>query len=241
MKWLWLASSGIAVAALVALGVLSVDERDVVWEGRRALCPYCRGELPNLALTCPTCRHTLDWVPAKETCRHCLSRENVEHLRNAFAELGTGAGPQPGALAPFGAAYFEVMQPGACTYCAGLGEVVDGVRNVPCPVCRGEGHCIACGGSRSVALGDPAGWSRLLARREVWERAQDSAALTRLPINADELREADVRALHGYVEAEEPLSGLLAKARARIDEAFAALHVELARKPGPAPPGTSGS
>lgn len=236
MKWLWIVTTAVAVTGLVALGILSVDERDVVWEGREAFCPYCRAPLPNLALACPTCRRTFDWVPTTETCRHCLSPEDVDHLRNAFRALDGGKEPLPGALAEFPAAYFAAMQPGDCTFCAGLKEVVEGGRDdVRCPVCRGEGRCIACGGSRSVAIGEPAGRKRLLDRRGVWERAAASAAVTRLPVNRADLLEADVRSLRGYVEAEELLSPLLDRAAQRIRDAFAALHEELAKKPKAVP------
>ena len=231
MKWLWIAVTGVFVAGLVTLGVLAVDERNVVWEGRAALCPYCRAPLPNLAHACGECRRTVDWSPTSETCTHCLSAEDVQHLRNAFEALATKEEPLPGALAAFPVAYFDAMQPGGCVYCAGLKKVLDGGREkVDCPVCRSDGRCIACGGGRSVVIGDEAGHRRLLERRAVWGRARSSAELTRLAVARARLVDEDVRSLRGFLEAEEQLGDLLLRARDRIAAAFAALHEELAKQ-----------
>ena len=90
-------------------------------------------------------------------------------------------------------------------------------------------------------IGAPEGWSRQLERSAVWEQAEASAELTRLPLDRAALVDADVRALQGYVEAEERLAPLLTQAAGRIRAAFAALHDELARKPDSVSSATSGS
>jgi len=230
----WLIFTGACVAVLVTLGILAVDERNVIWEGRTPLCPYCRSELPNQAIVCKECGRSIDWVSHSETCRWCLSRKDVEHMTNLFDRLKVAKGPLPGELREFPQAYFRTMEAGACAYCGGLGKVMVDGKEVTCPVCRGARRCIACGGDRRVELGDPVAARHLRERHAARELAERRAELTGLPLKLTLLVDQDVDALRGYVEAEtltgEQGRNLLEMARARVKRAFRALHAEVARK-----------
>ncbi|MGH7162630.1 MAG: hypothetical protein ACREID_04030, partial [Planctomycetota bacterium] len=162
----WLAFTGACVAGLVALGILAVDERDVVWEGRAAFCPYCRAPLELYAVSCKECARTLDWASNVEECRWCLHPDDAEALKEWFDSLGLKRDPLPGALAEFPIAYFEAIEAGACSHCGGLGRVLASGREAACPVCRERKRCIACGGDRTVVVGDAAAHRRALERAE---------------------------------------------------------------------------
>jgi len=226
MKWV-LFTSG-CVAALVALGFLAVDERDVVWEGRQPLCGYCRAELAEQAVMCRECNRSLDWRPGSEECRWCLERKDVDHLLRLYRELGE-SGPTPESIAAYGP-YFEAISTGDCTYCGGIGKVMEGGKEAQCPVCRGDKRCVACGGTRSVVIGDSGAHRRWLERQDAHVRAKARGSLTDLPLNDGVLVDEDVDALRGYVEAEklsdELGRNLLEMARARMQGAFRALHEE---------------
>ena len=230
MKWLLFTS--VCVVVLVGLGILAVDERNVVWEGRKALCPYCRAEVVYDSTVCPACDRSFDWRSHKEECRWCLDRDDVEHLLGLYREL-TATGPLPESLAAWGP-YFEAIEAGKCTCCGGTGRVMEGGKDVPCPVCRGDTRCIACGGTRSVVIGDEAAHRHALERIDERARAQERAAVADLPIDVEMLVDEDVSALRGHVEAE-TLSdargdNLLKLARARLKNAFRALHEEQAKR-----------
>jgi hypothetical protein len=230
----WLAFTSACVAALIALGILAVDERDVVWEGRQAVCPYCRAELPDYAVACQKCRRTFDWSPAREPCSWCLGAEDARLLRQEFEELELEeeTEPLPGALAEFPIAYFRAFGAGKCAYCGGIGKVTRGEEELDCPVCFGDGNCIACAGSRTVLVGDEGAHRRKLERERAWEEAHRRSEMTHLKLLRERLFLEDVRALRGYVEAEELVDAegavLVKKAKDRVLAAFAAL--EQARK-----------
>jgi len=229
----WLVFTGACVVALVSLGVLAVDARNVHWEVRAdgpvALCPYCRTEVHRFATVCAQCRRAIDWDAHNDPCRWCLEREDVELLKDRFTALELDEGPLPGDLARYPRAYFLDMEEGACTYCAGLGKVVEGSNGteVNCPVCRGDGRCVACGGDRVVVTGDESAASRLDQRQALWRRALRREAMTHLPLKRALLVDEDVDLLRGYREAEqiedEEGKNLLERARERIEGAFAAL------------------
>lgn len=227
MKWLLFTSA--SVLALIALGILAVDERDVVWEGRKPLCGYCRAELGPHAVVCRECDRSLDWRSNKEECRWCLDRNDVDHLLALYKELAEGA-PLPESVLAYGP-YFDSIDVGSCTYCGGVGKVVDAGNNVACPVCRGLERCIACGGSRSVVIGDEGAHRRALEREDVRRRAQTRAAVADLPLKDEMLLDEDVAALRGNVEAEELRDSAGNKlldemALERLKGAFRALHEE---------------
>jgi len=228
MKW-WIITS-ICVGALIALGVGAVDERDVVWEGRTPLCPYCRAELPMHALVCKECNRSLDWLPVKEECAWCLDRKDADHMNDLFEEIRQSGRPLPETLAPFGAGYFR-MDEGACTYCGGVGRVVEAGADVECPVCGGTRHCLACGGDRAVVVGAEEAHRRALARARTREDAERRARITDLPLNQSELLRGDREALQGYaeIEADPRCRALLEKSRTRLQQAFRALHAEYER------------
>jgi len=232
MKWV-LFTSG-CVAALVALGFLAVDERDVVWEGRTPLCGYCRAELAEQAVVCRECNRSVDWRPGSEECHWCLERKDADHLTRLYREL-VKSGPLPETLVPY-EAYLEAIDVGSCTYCGGVGNVVEGGKEVVCPVCRGKerDRCIACGGTRSVVIGDSGAHRRWLERQDAHVRAKERGSVTDLPLNDGVLVDEDVDALRGYVEAEkltdEHGRNLLEMARARLQGVFRALHEERAKR-----------
>lgn len=230
----WLVFTGLCVAVLITLGLLAVDERDVVWEGRQAFCPYCRAEMPRLAVVCPKCRRSVDWTTNQEPCRWCLNRADVKHMNELFDDLQLESDPLPGALGAFTIAYFRSMDEGACTYCGGLGDVIENGVDVVCPVCRGGKLCIACGGDGSVTIGDEGAHTRVLERRSARELAEARAEVTGLPLKRALLTDQDVEALMGYAEAEtltdERGRNLLVRARARVKRAFQALVDERARR-----------
>jgi len=232
MKW-FLFTSG-CVVALVTLGVLAVDERDVVWEGRQPLCPHCRAEIRFGSVACPDCDRSFDWRSHKEECRWCLPQEDVKHLQKVYRELKEG-GPLPAEVEDFGP-YFEAIDEGGCTFCGGIGKVMDGAKETDCPVCRGKngGRCIACGGSRTVVVGDEGARRRTLERADARMRAFKRAEVADLTLNVEMLVDEDVAALKGCVEAEELSDSggrnLLELAHERVMHAFRVLHEERARR-----------
>jgi hypothetical protein len=230
----WLAFTSACVAALVLLGILAVDERDVIWEGRQPQCGYCRSSILPYAVVCPVCDRSLDWRPAREECRWCLDRHDADHIKRLYEEIDEGKGPVPEALAEYGTRYFDSIDVGACTYCGGIGSVADGNGKKDCPVCRGDQRCIACGGTRSVVVGDEAARRQALERTDARERAEARARMVDLPLNDGLLLDGDVAALRGHAEAEglrdEKGNSLLELARARVTAAVKALHAEHARR-----------
>ncbi len=230
MKWLLFTSA--SVVALIALGILAVDERDVVWEGRKPLCAYCRAELAYEAVVCRECDRSLDWRSTREECTWCLDRKDVDHLLGLYRELKE-KGPLPESLAPY-EPYFGAIEVGECTSCGGVGKVVDLGREVDCPVCRGEKRCVACGGSRFVIIGDEGAHRRALERADARSRAEERAAVADLRLNVEMLVDGDVAALRGYVEAEELRDAagrkLLDIAHERLKAAFRAIHDEHDRR-----------
>jgi len=230
MKWI-LFTSG-CVVALVALGILAVDERDVVWEGRHAFCPYCRAEVKQGSVACAACDRSFDWRANKEECGWCLGKKDVGHLLDLYHEL-TRNGPLPDSLASL-VPYLEAIDVGNCTYCGGIGKVMDGDKEVDCPVCRGDGRCIACGGSRTVVIGDQGAHRRALEREDARKRALERAAVVDLPLNFEMLIDEDVGALRGYVEAEGLADAggrnLLEMSNERLKAVFRALHEEDAKR-----------
>ncbi len=231
----WLIFTGACVFALISLGVLAVDERDVLWEGRKALCPYCRAELEHYALGCRHCNRTVDWVSTTEPCRWCLSKEDVQILRDGMDRLELKPGdPLPASVAEFTRPYLMSIETGQCTYCGGLGSVLNGQAEVTCPVCRGGRQCIACEGGRKVVVGNRKAHERALERHQAWEEALRREALTHLKLRRGKLVDDDVKALQGFAEAEtlvdEAGDDMLERARARIAQAFLAIHDAVEQK-----------
>ncbi len=230
MKWLLFTSASVVV--LIALGLLAVDERDVIWEGRKALCGYCRAELAYHAVVCRECDRSLDWRSNKEECRWCLDRTDVDHLLGLYRELAAD-GPLPASLAAY-EPYFGAIAVGECTGCGGVGKVMDGGKEVDCPACRGDKRCLACGGSRSVVIGDEGAHRRALEREDARTRAQERAVTADLELNVEMLVDKDAEALRGYVEAEglRDSAGrkLLDLAHERLKAAFRAVHEEHERR-----------
>jgi hypothetical protein len=230
MKWLLFTSA--SVAALIGLGLLAVDERDVIWEGRKAVCGYCRAELAYYSVVCRECDRSLDWRTHQEECRWCLDRSDVDELLDLYRGL-VAAGPLPAALGGY-EAYLGAIEVGECTYCGGVGRVVEAAQEKDCPVCRGGKKCIACGGSRSVVIGDESARRSALEREDTRVRAQERAVVAGLPLNLDLVVDEDVAALRGYREAEDLTDAagrkLLDQARAQILGVFHALHGERERR-----------
>ncbi len=206
MNTRWLLFTGVCVASLIALGIQAVDERDVIWEGRSAFCPYCRSELPFYAMACKECRRTLDWTATQETCGWCFDRETALLLKETYETVRTSTGSHPGELVAWAPSYFREMSAGDCGYCAGLGKVGSAEEKEACPVCRGGRDCIACDGSRSAIVGDVRADRRLLRHRAIREQEERRAELTGIPADNEALLNDEVFALQGYVEVE-TLSG----------------------------------
>ena len=241
----WFAFTAACIAVLVALGVLAVDERDVIWEERDAFCPYCRSGVTSYAVACKECERTFDWAPHRENCRWCLASEDVEILKDRFELLASEEDPLPGALAPFPRAYFLNIDQGSCTYCGGLGKIRNGSEEAACPVCGGRATCIACNGDRVVIVGSERAHWAALERERAWAEAAERSQLTGLPMLQQEIMAADVDALRGWQEVEELKDedgkSLLARARGRIEQVFKALTEEVARKAAETPAKTEGS
>jgi len=229
----WLLFTGACVAVLVILGALAVDERDVVWEGREASCPYCRVDLPDMAVVCKACNRSVDWMPLSEECTWCLERNDVGHLKDLVEGMKLEEGSMPEGLTGFPFAYFKGIDEGACTFCAGLGQVLEGTAEVRCPVCRGRKRCIACDGDRVVIFADPRARWAARQRLEQRERAERRAKLTGLPLKRTMLVDEDVATLAGFAEIEalrdDKDRSLLVRARERVKTAFALLNEEFAR------------
>lgn len=245
----WYVFTAACVAALVAVGILAVDERDVEWEqaadGHWApLCGYCRGELKRLAVVCPSCDRSLDWIVHRAPCTWCLDNHDADHLHDLLLKLGAEVEPLPGALAAFPKAYFLAMDAGSCTYCGGTGAVTEAAgRTGNCPVCQGRERCIACAGDRVVVIGDQVAYQRLTERVRARRLAERRAKLTDRPLVASMVLREDVEALRGYHELEQYAltRELLERARTKLERAFKALHEETQRQKRPAPSTTSGS
>jgi hypothetical protein len=200
----WLVFTAACVVALVSLGVLAVDERDVVWQGREPHCPYCRAPVELYAFTCKECQKSFDWVARSESCHWCLDRLEADTLRVRFEGLGSTGKPLPERLGDFHQLYFRGIEEGHCTYCGGLGTIpLNGPgEGTSCPVCFGGKRCIACGGDRRMVFGDREARKRELRRAEERAHAERRRKLSGLPIDIDELLKRDVEALRGYAEAE---------------------------------------
>jgi len=198
----WIVFTAACVTSLVALGILAVDERDVVWEAKRPYCPYCRHELNYYALACEKCSHTLDWVSTRERCPWCLDDDEAVRIRNDFLDLGIDGRAMPEPLREFTDAYFRDFQAGDCACCGGLGEVkVNGGGEHRCPVCFGRKRCIACNGDGYTVRGDLEAHRRKLEREEVREAWIRRAELLEQLPPLDRILAEDVADLAGYVEA----------------------------------------
>ena len=230
----WLAFVFVCVGLLIALGILAVDLPDVAWEGRKALCPHCRAGLEYFAVACRECNRTFDWRSRRETCSHCLAREEAKLLQDGLAALELDEDdPLPEELRGFPRPYLLAIEEGACTYCGGVGKVVadgasDGAAGEErCPVCRGDGVCVGCNGDRVVIVGDRQAHLRRLERDRIWDEAEERERLTRLTLKRRELVDDDVDALRGYAEAahlrDEEGDNLLGKADKKARAAFAAI------------------
>ncbi len=223
----WLAFTFAVVAALVGLGVWSVVPPSNVWEARTPFCSRCRAEVHYYSHQCAACDRSLRWATAEEECGWCLSKEDVEFMRDSYRDLELGETPHIGLLKQFPEAYFLVMEPGACANCAGLGKVREGDADITCSVCRGSKACVGCDGDREVIVGDEGAHRIQLARALARRRAEHRSKLTGLPVRRSSLVDEDVDALTGYVEAEEIKdsrgSPLLRRGIARAALAFQAL------------------
>ncbi len=226
----WLSFTGICIVAFVTLGILAVDERDVVWEAGEPLCPYCRAVLRPLAISCKECRRTVDWVGTTVPCPGCLDSADVDHMRDRFDALALPATTMPAWLMAFPQGYFHVMDRGACGFCAGLKQIGEAAAARPCPVCRGDGRCVLCGGDRLVEVGSEQVHRRALERRREWAEGERREKLTHLPLQRDKLVDRDVSELRGSIEAssirDEAGRNLVDRAREQLAAAFAALAAE---------------
>jgi len=200
MKWIFF--TGACVVSLITLGILAVDERDVVWEDRTPLCPHCRAELAYYSLACRQCSHTLDWTPTQEPCVWCVDRETARVMRDAYATVRIAGEAHPERLAAWSPAYFREMEAGACAYCGGQGSIGADAERKACPVCRGRKDCIGCDGSRAVIIGDERAHRRMTRRRRAWAEALRRAELTGRQMNERALRNDDALAVAGHIEAE---------------------------------------
>lgn len=226
MRWLLFAAA--CVAALVALGILAVDERDVVWERDRPLCPYCRHELNLFALACKECRHAIDWVPRQEPCPWCLNSAEATRMRGFALDLELRGRGMPEPLREFTDAYFADIQGGDCPFCGGLGEVQqNGGSPRRCPVCFGRRKCIACNGDGVTLRGDPVAHRRRIERDEARAAELRRAKLLGHEPSLDAILAEDVEQLAGHVEATELRDAegrlLVALAREKAERAFAGL------------------
>jgi len=239
MKWLFF--TAVCVIALISLGVLAVDEPDVEWEGRQPFCPYCRAKVEMFSVACRGCDRTFDWESRREPCRWCLAPEEVELLQARLRELGLVEGaPLPAALAKYPKAYLYAIEPGACTYCGGLGTALNGEPKAPCAVCRGSTVCIGCAERRTMKVGDKGAYAALLERRRRRKTGQARATLTGVPVNMAVQLDEEVEALSGHIYAEsirdDQGRSLLERARERITGAFAALNALHAVRDANPPP-----
>ena len=223
----WLVFTTVVVASLITLGYMAVVPPSVVWEARQPHCPRCRGEINHYAKLCAACDRSLSWDAKEEECRWCLSKDDVQYLRDAYGDLILDGAKHVGLMEAFPEAYFRVMEQGACTFCAGLGKVSDGEADVTCPVCRGAKQCIGCEGDRELIVGDEDAHRTAQERRVAWDRAKHRAGMTRRTMRKSALVDKDVEELTGYVEAEEIVdergSPLLKRAQARAALAYEAL------------------
>ena len=240
----WLVFTAACVVALVTLGVLAVDERNVYWEGREPHCPYCRVDVAFYAITCRECRKNFDWAPRTEPCRWCLDRDEVNLLRERYKTLDKPGDSAEADLPPY-AAFVLSIEAGDCTFCGGLRK-----EGWQCPVCFGGKRCIGCKGDRETVVGHPAAERARQARLQERERLQRRESATGIATRLGDLLAGDVRALAGYAEAEELRDAgnrrLLQLGMDRVRRAAdavskAARAVDERSKPGTSSEGVSGS
>lgn len=239
----WLLFTGALVALLIWLGALAVDQPDVVWEARTPLCPHCRSAVTDLAQFCNKCDRSFDWDSSEEPCRWCLTAEDVNYMKDLFADVGTDSDPLPGKLAGFPVVYFRSIDEGACSHCAGVGMTMENGAEVECAVCRGYRKCVACQGDRIVEVGSETAHARLVERNRVRREAERRSEITGLPVKRAMLVGQDIEALRGFVELEvvkdEHGRNVLERARARVRAAFRALEEERKSQADRIEPGSS--
>ncbi len=171
MKWA-LASIGLLVV-IVVFSMAALDQKDVVWEGGKPLCPHCRSEVRPYSGVCATCGRAFDWQSYDEPCSACLSeidadyyRKKLEKHEEAFHRALVARGVPEEALPDFDA-WMKRYRSGACGFCGGTGRwLAPGLEGPPsewkgarekyallrktlegdCPVCLGTGRCILCDG-----------------------------------------------------------------------------------------------
>jgi hypothetical protein len=166
----WLVSTGLIVGALVLLGILAMDQKDVVWAGGKPHCPHCRSDTPMFSTRCPVCREPYDWVeePHDDSpyCSHCMSPGEQEWLRTKREALEKAHGEDAfvqrvskatGFDAATAREWLRDLGAGQCGWCGGTGRDLSAPAEPPgrkvCPVCLGAKKCIGCGGDSRVAVG----------------------------------------------------------------------------------------
>ncbi|MDA1195819.1 MAG: hypothetical protein O2894_11620 [Planctomycetota bacterium] len=155
----------LAVGILLVLSLLALDRPDVVWVGESPECPHCRLEVRWYSHRCADCRGEFDWTsPAEEISPisgATLSPQEAEWVRDrvkaltaevAAARVATALGLE---LA-FAVEYLSSVAKGDCGWCGGTRlDPSDGSgEGLRCPACFGSGNGIACGGDRTMRIGD---------------------------------------------------------------------------------------
>jgi hypothetical protein len=197
-QYRWMLLTAGVVGVLLAISALALDRRDVVWTEAGPRCPHCRSKVERYSYRCAVCREEYDWAVSPEEdsphCPYCVSAMGEQHLTQRIQALtlpvaAKRAGDALGWSAEAAQAYLKALRRGRCGYCAGTWKDLRwaGPKSEECPVCFGDGACIACEGDGRLRLGDWPG-ARDLARLRL-----DVAGMpSRTPLEA---RRAEVRRL----------------------------------------------
>ena len=209
----WWILTLVLVGVLVGISLLAMDRPNVVWRDGQPSCPHCRSAVNAFSSRCATCEEPFDWTVAPDDdsplSPWSLSTLEAKALVDRVIALGEDVAAQRVATAlglePDAAeAYLDAVGRGRCGYCGGTGIALDAKpsrRSDPCPVCLGQGACIACNGDRRMRVGDEAAFRAL---RQYVEALDDLDAALPPAVRREEARklgDAFVRRYAGTVEA----------------------------------------
>ncbi len=213
----WWILTLVVVAVLVLISLLAMDRPNVIWRQGEPSCPHCRSEVASFSSRCRTCREQYDWAAAPDEdsplSRWSLSALEAKALVDRVLVLGdevaaTRVAEAIGVTRASATAYLKAVGRGRCGYCGGTEIALDvepGGSAQPCPVCLGQGACIACNGDRRMRVGDEAAYRALKQYVEAVGELHDSIPAATRRSELKNLTEEFVRRYAGTVEATQVL------------------------------------
>ena len=159
----WLLMTAVIVGLLLTISAMAMDRPNVVWTAGQPTCPSCRSPSNMYATRCATCAVDFDWEVAPDEdspiSGHSLSSLEEQEVHEATSRLGADEVERRvarvlGSSRQRAKAYLSRLRQGRCGYCGGTGEDLSGQDDDECPVCFGQGACVASGGDGRMRLGD---------------------------------------------------------------------------------------